>query len=84
MLPVPLESSLLASALYDSPRRLLKVEFRSGERYRFFDVPAACYRELLAAASKGTYFNRHIRNHFHFQRLSKPDSPIVLVRPKTK
>ena len=84
MLPVPLESSLLASVLYDSPRRLLEVEFPSGRRYRFFDVPAACYRQLLDADSKGTYFNRHIRNHFPFQRLSAPASPIVLARSKTK
>jgi len=84
MLPVPLKSSLLASVLYDSPRRLLEVEFRSGEHYRFFDVPSACYLALLDADSKGAYFNRYIRNHFPFQHLSAPASPIVLARPKTK
>jgi hypothetical protein len=84
MLPVPLESSLLASVLYDPTRRLLELDFHSGQRYRYFDVPNACYRQLLDADSKGTYFNSHIRNHFPFQRLSPPASPIVLARRKTK
>ena len=82
---VLLESTLLASALYDPLRRHLEIALRSGERYLYFQVPPHCYQQLLNADSKGAYFNRHIRNHFPFQHLSHPSQPVVLVAPpKTK
>jgi hypothetical protein len=46
------------------------VAFHDGSQYRFFAVPARCVEQLLAADSKGGYFNRNIRNHFRFQRIS--------------
>jgi hypothetical protein len=80
----PLESSLLAAAAYDSERRLLEVEFHTGELYRYFNLPPHCYQELLQAHSKGRYFNANIRNQFPYQRLSHPSSPVVLAATKTK
>jgi hypothetical protein len=84
MQSVPLESTLLASASYHGRRRLLDVIFHSGELYRYFNVPSACYQGLLAADSKGTYFNLHIRNCFPYQHLSARSSPVVLSAMKTK
>jgi hypothetical protein len=81
---VALDSTLLASAGHDSRRLLLDVEFRTGERYRFFNVSSACYQELLGADSKGRYFNSNIRNRFPYQHLSRPASPVVLPLAKTK
>lgn len=40
---VPLQSSLLAWVDYDPGRRLLEVEFRTGDQYRYFDVPPHCF-----------------------------------------
>jgi hypothetical protein len=76
---VPIESRTLAAALYDPDRHQLELVFRSGRRYLYFQVPPHCYRELLAAPSKGGYFNRCIRNRFAFQDLSAPTAPIVLA-----
>jgi hypothetical protein len=81
---VALNSTLLASAGHDPRRHLLEVEFRSGELYRFFNVPSACYQELLRADSKGGYFNVNIRNLFPYQHLSHRASPVVLSLEKTK
>jgi hypothetical protein len=82
---VPLQSTLLAAAQYDSERQHLTVEFRDGGRYRFLQVPSHCYQQLLQAASKGRYFNRNIRNCLPYQRLSQLSTPIVLATPaKTK
>jgi hypothetical protein len=64
MTRVPLQSSVLASALYLLEQRLLEIEFCSGLFYQYLHVPPQNYEELLAAKSKGTYFNSHIRNHF--------------------
>ena len=82
MQPVQLQSKTLASALYHPRRRQLQLEFRSGKRYLYFQVPPQCYQELLSADSKGGYFNRHIRNRFPFQDLSTPLAPLVLASAK--
>jgi hypothetical protein len=84
MHPVPLESTLLASVSYHRRQHLLKVEFRTGDRYRYFHVPSACYQGLLRANSKGSYFNHNIRNCFLYQHLSRRLSPVVLNATKTK
>jgi hypothetical protein len=82
MRPVQLQSKTLASALYHSRRRQLELEFCSGKRYLYFQVPPQCYRELLPADSKGGYFNRYIRNCFPVQDLSTPSAPLVLASGK--
>jgi KTSC domain len=84
MQPVQLQSTTLASAFYYPRRHRLELEFRSGKRYLYFQVPRQCYRELLRADSKGGYFNRNIRNRFPFQDLSTPSAPLVLALGKTK
>ena len=65
---IPLESSLLASAAYASDATL-ELEFCNGSIYRYFAVPPEVFEALLAAPSKGTYFNQSIRDHFPFQRV---------------
>ena len=48
----------------------LELEFRSGAIYHYFAVPHAVVQGLIAAESKGAYFNRHVRNRFRYQRLT--------------
>ena len=62
-------SSLLSSIEY-SIEAILELEFRSGAIYQYFGVPQAVFQELIAAESKGAYFNRHVRNCFRYQRLA--------------
>ena len=62
-------SSLLSSMGY-SIEATLELEFRSGAIYQYFGVPQAVFQELIAAESKGAYFNRHVRNCFRYQRLA--------------
>jgi len=69
LLSTPLESSLLTSVAY-STNQTLQLEFRSGAVYRYFAVPPTVFQGLISAESKGAYFNRTIRNHFRYQRLS--------------
>lgn len=66
---IAVESRTLSAVLYWPDQRHLDLRFRTGRVYRYFDVPAQCYRELLAAPSKGQYFNGCIRNCFLFQPL---------------
>ncbi|PXY32510.1 KTSC domain-containing protein [Prauserella muralis] len=66
----PLESSSLRAAGYDGARRVLDVEFHTGRIYRYFAVPREVYTGLLAAASKGRYYNAHIRDNYDYDRLA--------------
>jgi hypothetical protein len=75
------ESSTLATVGYDESNALLQLEFRSCAVYHYFAVPTAAHEALLAARSKGGYFNRSIRGRYRFVRVearateSAPNSP---------
>lgn len=62
------ESTTLAALAYDEAGQILQLEFRRGTIYRYFGVPAPVYEALVAAPSKGKYFNRAIRGNFRYSR----------------
>ena len=62
-------STTLATVAYDGIRHLLQLEFRSRAAYCYFGVPAAVHEALLAAPSKGSYFNRAIRGRYAYVRV---------------
>jgi hypothetical protein len=67
MCVVTVESTTLATVAYDEARELLQLEFCSRAVYRYFSVPAAVHAALLAAPSKGRYFNQTIRGRFSYR-----------------
>ena len=67
----PIESKLLASTAYDADKSILYLRFRSGDVYRYFDLPAEPFRQFLQADSHGRYFLANIRNHYRYERLSR-------------
>jgi hypothetical protein len=74
MTPAPdhalvLVSSVLARMTY-SLDATLELVFQSGTIYRYFAVPRGVVDGLIAAESKGAYFNTHVRNRFRYQRLA--------------
>jgi hypothetical protein len=62
-------SSVIRSVTYEADATLT-VRLHRGSAYRYFMVPRTVFEDLLAAASTGTYFNRHIRDGFPYQRVS--------------
>ena len=62
-------STTLATIAYDDTQHLLQLEFRSRAVYRYFGIPAAVHEALLAAPSKGSYFNRAIRGQYAYVRV---------------
>ena len=66
---VPLSSSSLRSVGYDSDAKLLEVEFRSGALYHYEGVPDWLVEALMAARSKGRYFELRIRDRYPFRRV---------------
>jgi hypothetical protein len=71
---IPVDSSLIRSVTYGTDATLT-VRFHSGAVYRYFTVPGSILEAFLAAPSKGSYFNRHIRDEFPSQRVLDPTSP---------
>lgn len=61
-------SKSLKSVNYDGGSSTLIIVFRNGGRYLYLDVPKAMYEELLAAPSKGSYFDTHIKDRYKFNR----------------
>jgi hypothetical protein len=64
------ESTTLATIVYDELRELLRLEFCSQAIYLYWGVPPIVHQGLLDASSKGRYFNQAIRGRFPFQRVS--------------
>jgi len=61
------ESTTLATVVYDEAREILQLEFCSRAVYLYSGVPGAVYHALLGAPSKGRYFNQNIRGRFPYR-----------------
>ena len=65
----PVESEMLLFAGYDQKSRILQVVFRAGGTYRYKNVPANKYDELLTAESIGKYMHKHIIGRYDYERV---------------
>lgn len=63
-------SSNIQSVGYDPEPRLLEVQFHSGGVYQYSGVPEAVYQSFMQAASKGSYFNEHIKERYPCRQVS--------------
>lgn len=63
---IPVTSSNIAAIGYNSVCRVLQVDFLTGKRYRYQDVPTQVFDGFLAASSKGRYLNSVIKSEFAF------------------
>src|SRR6266513_2691741 len=66
------ESTAIAAVGYSKHRHILEIEFVNGAVYRYLDVPAAVYRDLMSAESKARFYDSNIRKHYRS----------VVVRPR--
>ncbi len=66
----PVESSVMDEVEYDADAQVLTITFDSGKVYRYKGVPEGVYGELMAADSKGTYFNASIKGQYEFEDVS--------------
>jgi hypothetical protein len=62
-------SSMLRRIRYDPKNRFLDVVFRTGETYRYKDVPLDEYNKLMKAESHGKYMQTHIIDQYETIRL---------------
>jgi hypothetical protein len=59
---------------YNSAKRELQVTFVTGRRYVYADVPPDIADAFRAALSKGTFFNREIRDRYAYREVAREDS----------
>jgi hypothetical protein len=67
-------STVIRRLDYCPGRRELLVEFTTGRRYLYLGVREEIAADFRSAFSKGTYFNRHIRDSFPYREL-EPAAP---------
>jgi hypothetical protein len=60
----PVKSSSIRSVGYDDSSSLLEIEFNNGGIYQYLTVPKSAYDSLIAAASKGKYFDQLIKDRY--------------------
>lgn len=73
-------STVIRRFAYSPERRELAVEFVTGRRYVYCDVPEEEARSLRAAFAKGRYFNAHIRDRYRFRELAADEEEADATR----
>jgi hypothetical protein len=61
---IAMRSDVIAAVGYDPGTRRMRSRFQQGHFYDFCNVPLDIYNGLIAAASKGAYYNQHIRDRY--------------------
>ena len=54
---------------YDAESQTLEVEFLSGRRYQYYEVPKQIHEKMMLAPSKGRYLNSHIKDQYPYSRV---------------
>lgn len=62
------ESSNIARFAYDDSCYVLKVEFKNGGLYDYFDVPQPVFEGMCNAPSKGQYLAQQIKGSYRYAR----------------
>ncbi len=61
---IRVHSTAMSAVGYDEQTMRMKITFQQGETYDFCGVPSHIFEGLLRAASKGAYYNDHIKDRF--------------------
>ncbi|NDV24716.1 KTSC domain-containing protein [Desulfovibrio sp. JC022] len=62
------QSSNIAGFSYDETNQTLTVEFHSGARYNYYDVPSHVYENMKTAPSYGKFLNSEIKGAYRYAR----------------
>jgi hypothetical protein len=66
-------STVIRRFVYDETEQNLWVEFTTGRRYVYSEVPHEVAEALRSAFAKGVYFNTRIRDKFPHREVSHED-----------
>jgi hypothetical protein len=63
------DSSNLRAVGYDRDVAVLEIQFQTGSVYQYLGLPESVYRALMAASSKGSFFNANIKGCFPYRQV---------------
>ena len=63
------DSSMLVAVGYDDETKEMRIIYKTGDTYRYMNVPKSVYMELLKSESKGAYMQTHVIDVFPCRRL---------------
>lgn len=66
----PVESQMILGVRYNETTYELDIVFRTGEKYRYKNVPLFVYDGLMNAASHGEYMHKKVLGRFKYERLA--------------
>jgi hypothetical protein len=66
-------STVIRKFDYSPETRQLTIEFVTGRRYIYSDVPLDAVEAMRAAFSKGIYFNKRIRDRYPCREIDRSD-----------
>jgi len=62
------DSSVIKEIGYDKHNKELFITFVNGSEYAYFGVSDYMYNRFLLAESKGTFFNKKIKNKYEYEK----------------
>jgi len=62
------ESTNISCYGYDEVQQILRVEFRNGSVYDYFDVLPYIFDEMQRSGSKGSYLAQNIKGRYRYAR----------------
>ena len=69
------KSSTIHKVAYDEKEKALEIEFRSGNVYRYYDVPLRLWKVfqlyIEVEGSAGTFFNEYIKSQFTSEKINE-------------
>ena len=66
----PVDSSNVVAVGHDAKKNRLRVEFRDGSTYEYYEVPTAVAEDVITAPSVGGFFTRCIRGVYPHQKVA--------------
>lgn len=67
------KSSTIHKVEYMEQDKILEIEFRSGNVYRYYDVPPRLWKVfqlyIEVEGSAGSFFNEYIKNQFNSEKI---------------
>ena len=72
------KSSTIHRMEYLGQEKILEIEFRTGNVYRYYNIPARLWKVFQlyveCEGSAGSFFNEYIKNHFTSEKIREANA----------
>ena len=62
------ESSTMNGFGYEAESQVLTVEFKSGGRYNYYDVPDHVFEQMRSSSSRGQFLAQNVKGTYRYAR----------------